>query len=115
MKLEDIIMLVKAGYSKTEIDNITNSEQSGLTPVPAEEVDSGELSTAPESASEAPADPVPVPAQVTDNSAVLAALDKLTKVIQKQAIRSDDLNPVKSRTAEDILASVINPNNGKEK
>lgn len=107
MKVEDIILLLKAGYTKADIEGFGNIPSS-----PPKEEAAAELKNdfPPAAASEEKApDPVPAAAPVTDNTAVLAALEKLTNVIQKQNIRSDDLNPVKAKTAEDILASVINP------
>lgn len=111
MKVEDIILLLKAGYTKSEIDSFSSSplsppEAEAPAEAPADLVAAGtsaEEEKAPET--------VPAAAPVTDNTAVLNALEKLTNVIQKQNIRSDELNPVKAKTAEDILASVINPTN----
>lgn len=112
MQLEDIILLLKAGYTKSEIDSFSSFP---LSPPEAEAPAEApaELITAGTSAEEEKK-PEAAPAPVTDNTAVLKALEKLTNVIQKQNIRSDELNPVKAKTAEDILASVINPTNKKE-
>ena len=109
MNVEDIILLLKAGYTKADIDSF-NAFPSSPPKAEAPAEAPAELVAAGTSAEEKKKDdPVPAAAPVTDNTAVLAALEKLTNVIQKQNIRSDDLNPVRAKTAEDILASVINP------
>ena len=106
MEIKDIVALVNAGYTKTEISELLSSAASPEPSGPAE----------------APADPAPVPepvkaeaapaaaaAPAVDNSEVLSALKELTKTIQKNAILRDDLKLVKPDTAEDILGKIINP------
>ena len=106
MEIKDIIALVNAGYTKSEISELLSSAASPEPSGPAE----------------APADPAPVPepvkapaapaaaaAPAVDNSEVLSALKELTKTIQKNAILRDDLKLVKPDTAEDILGKIINP------
>ena len=104
MEIKDIIALVNAGYTKSEISEFLSSAASPEPSGPAE----------------APADPAPVQetvkaeaapaaAPAVDNSEVLSALKELTKTIQKNAILRDDLKLVKPDTAEDILGKIINP------
>lgn len=104
MEIKDIVALVNAGYTKSEISELLSSAASPEPSGPAE----------------APADPAPVPetvkaeaapaaAPAVDNSEVLSALKELTKTIQKNAILRDDLKLVKPDTAEDILGKIINP------
>ena len=106
MEIKDIIALVNAGYTKTEISELLSSAASPEPSGPAE----------------SPADPAPVQetvkaeaapaaaaAPAVDNSEVLSALKELTKTIQKNAILRDDLKLVKPDTAEDILGKIINP------
>ena len=106
MEIKDIVALVNAGYTKSEISELLSSEP--LT------------SPEPSGPAEAPADPAPVQetvkaeaapaaAPAVDNSEVLSALKELTKTIQKNAILRDDLKLVKPDTAEDILGKIINP------
>lgn len=106
MEVKDIVALVNAGYTKSEISEMFSSEP--LT------------SPEPSGPAEIPADPAPVPEEkatapaaapvpVTDNSEVLAALKELTKTIQRNAILRDDLRPAKQETATDILGKIINP------
>ena len=106
MEIKDIVALVNAGYTKSEISELLSSAASPEPSGPAE----------------APADPAPVPepvkaeaapaaaaAPAVDNSEVLSALKELTKTIQKNAILRDDLKLVKPDTAEDILGKIVNP------
>ena len=104
MEIKDIVALVNAGYTKSEISELLSSAASPEPSGPAE----------------APADPAPVretvkaeaapaAAPAVDNSEVLSALKELTKTIQKNAILRDDLKLVKPDTAEDILGKIINP------
>lgn len=104
MEIKDIVALVNAGYTKSEISELLSSAASPEPSGPAE----------------APADPAPVQetvkaeaapaaAPAVDNSEVLSALKELTKTIQKNAILRDDLKLVKPDTAEDILGKIINP------
>ena len=104
MEIKDIVALVNAGYTKSEISELLSSAASPEPSGPAE----------------APADPAPVQetvkteaapaaAPAVDNSEVLSALKELTKTIQKNAILRDDLKLVRPDTAEDILGKIINP------
>lgn len=104
MEIKDIVALVNAGYTKSEISELLSSAASPEPSGPAE----------------APADPAPVPetvkaeaapaaAPAVDNSEVLSALKELTKTIQRNAILRDDLRPAKQETATDILGKIINP------
>ena len=106
MEIKDIVALVNAGYTKTEISEMLSSaaspEPSGPAEAPADPAPVREPVKA-----EAPAAPAAAPA--VDNSEVLSALKELTKTIQKNAILRDDLKLVKPDTAEDILGKIINP------
>ena len=105
MEIKDIVALVNAGYTKSEISELLSSAVT---------------SPEPSGPAEAPADPAPVQepvkaeaapaaAPAVDNSEVLSALKELTKTIQKNAILRDELKLVKPDTAEDILGKIINP------
>ena len=108
MEIKDIVALVNAGYTKSEISELL---EPSIVPSSSAE---------PSGSAETHADPAPVPQEVpaapaaaaapaVDNSEVLAALKELTKTIQKNAILRDDLKLVKPDTAEDILGKIINP------
>lgn len=107
MELNDLLALVRAGYTKSEISELcappivlSSAEPSGADPEP---------STPAPVPAEKPAAPAAAPAPAADNSEVLAALKDLTRTIQKNAILRDNLNIVKKDTAEDILGKIINP------
>lgn len=114
MKLEDILTLVKAGYTREEIAKLE-------TPEPPAETASH--SKTPEKAAPAEAGPTP-PAKAPEeakpaapekksvgNDQVLGAINALTAAIQKMNVQSssipggDDQEP----TPEEILANIINP------
>ena len=108
MEIKDIVALVNAGYTKSEISELLSSaaspEPSGPAEAPADPAPVRETVKA-----EAPAAPAAAAAPAVDNSEVLSALKELTKTIQKNAILRDDLKLVRPHTAEDILGKIINP------
>ena len=112
MEIKDIIALVNAGYTKSEISELL---EPSIVPSSAEPSGSAETHADPAPVpEEKPAEPAPAAAAApaapaVDNSEVLAALKELTKTIQKNAILRDDLKLVKQDTAEDILGKIINP------
>lgn len=106
MKIEDIIALAGAGFSKQDIIKIAGT---GSTPAPAP---APILTPTPASA---PA-PVPVPAQVPGNTqdvfnqrmGVLDnRLDEITRLIQVGNLNNSQIP--EPPTTEDMLASIINP------
>lgn len=106
MRIEDIIALAGAGFSKQDIIKIAGT---GSTPAPAP---APILTPTPASA---PA-PVPVPAQVPGNTqdvfnqrmGVLDnRLDEITKLIQVGNLNNSQIP--EPPTTEDMLASIINP------
>lgn len=106
MKIEDIIALAGAGFSKQDIIRIAGT---GSTPAPAP---APILTPTPASA---PA-PVPVPAQVPGNTqdvfnqrmGVLDnRLDEITKLIQIGNLSNSQIP--EPPTTDDMLASIINP------
>lgn len=108
MKIEDIIALAGAGFSKQDIIKIAGTG-SIPTPTPAP---APILTPTPASA---PA-PVPVPAQVPGNTqdvfnqrmGVLDnRLDEITRLIQVGNLSNSQIP--EPPTADDMLASIINP------
>lgn len=106
MKIEDIIALAGAGFSKQDIIRIAGT---GSTPAPAP---APILTPTPASA---PA-PVPVPAQVPGNTqdvfnqrmGVLDnRLDEITRLIQVGNLSNSQIP--EPPTTDDMLASIINP------
>ena len=102
MKISEVVSLLKAGYTKKEIDELRAAENV-VTPAI-------EDASAPEPAAPAVLDP-PAAAPAApgpDNSEVLQAIKDLTKTLQMQNIRNDVLTPSRPETAVDILGSIIN-------
>ena len=105
MKISEVVSLLKAGYSKKEIEELRAAENIVVTPA---------IEEMPLDQPEAPApQTVAVPAAaaappVQDNSVVLQAIKDLTKVIQAQNVRNDSFQPPKQDSAVDILGSLIN-------
>lgn len=101
MKISEVVSLLRAGYTKKEIDELRAAEN--VAPAI-------EDASAPEPAAPAVLDP-PAAAPAApgpDNSEVLQAIKDLTKTLQMQNIRNDVLTPSRPETAVDILGSIIN-------
>lgn len=106
MKIEDIIALAGAGFSKQDIIKIAGSVSA---PVPAP--DSAPIQT-PTPASAPASAPVsaPVPAQDVFNQRMGVLdnrLDEITKLIQVGNLSNSQIP--EPPTTEDMLASIINP------
>lgn len=105
MKITEVIQLLKAGYTKSEIQDLMREPAPAEPEGPAEPIDP---------APEAP-DPAPAPAAPSQTDQEITELrrlvDNLTKLVQQQNIRNSSMPAPKSpeQTAEDILASIINP------
>ena len=105
MKISEVVSLLKAGYSKKEIEELRAAENIVVTPA---------IEEMPLDHPEAPApqtEAVPAAAAappVQDNSEVLQAIKDLTKAIQAQNVRNDSFQPPKQDSAVDILGSLIN-------
>lgn len=98
MKISEVISLLKAGYSKKEIEELRASEN---VVTPAIE-DASAKEEAPQPAEQAAAAAPSVP----DNTEVLQAIKDLTKTLQMQNIRNSE-QPVKQESTIDILGSLI--------
>ena len=127
MNTEDILMLVKAGYTKDEIAQMQNGVQLNTQPVA---VDPSVPDTEPQPAQiEQPAavapvvqqpaaQPVQQPAQVTQNEPaqptmqdIMQGIAKLTSAVQANAIAQSFIpgSVHNQPTAEDMLAEIIRP------
>lgn len=101
MKIEDLLALTKAGWSKEEIIKLSLAEQE----VPKEEEEKiPQPEEAPiETPKEAPKED-PASAKIDD---VIAKLETLASGMEKMAIQNSRLP--ERETVDDILASIINP------
>jgi hypothetical protein len=118
MELNDILTLVKAGYTRNEIEQM---ERPGAPdPVPAPEpapepVQTPEPIPAPVDVPVAPAVPAPQPTQQEAQptmAELMQSIAKLTSAVQANAIAQSVIpggaNP-QTPTAEDMLAEIIRP------
>lgn len=92
MKISDRLNLLKAGYTRQEIDDMITAEDT------APEVDALDTTAV---------DPVAIP---QDNTAVLTAIDELTKAIQASNILNSSRAsaPQVNESVEDILNTLVN-------
>lgn len=107
MELNDILALVKAGYTKEEITSF--GRISSLTAETAAPAPTDAVADAVPAQEEPKPEPAPAPAPIVDNSEVLNAIKALTTTIQKNAILKDDMQVSNEESAVDILGSIINP------
>ena len=96
MKLTDRLNLLKAGYSRQEIEAMIEADET------APDVNAPDTTAV---------DPVANP---QDNTAVLSAIDELTKAIQASNIlnSSRDSAPQVNESVEDILNTLVNGKKG---
>lgn len=117
MKLEDIITLLNAGYTKEEIQamdqpapndqhpEVLNLSSSGDTKASVASTKS-DAEEKPEAVPAAPA----APASDERDDKVLGAINALTAAIQKMNVQSSNIpGGDLETTPEDVLANIINP------
>ena len=105
MNYEDVMMLVRAGYTKEEIGAMqTQADPAPADPAPAEPAPADPAPAEPAPADPAPADPAPA-----GNDQILAALNQLTQAVITNNINRQAFDPTPQRTAEDALAEIIAP------
>lgn len=124
MELTDILSLVKAGYTREEIEQMEKPQPSDPNPVPAvppvaNPVPVAEPANPPTQVAEPVAvpapTPVPQPAQQEAQptmAELMQSIAKLTSAVQANAIAQSVIpggaNP-QTPTAEDMLAEIIRP------
>lgn len=103
MKVEDILALINAGYTKAEISAMTAPQEPALNPDPTIQPEPEAVPVAEQ--------PAVVPADNnTDLSALLAEVKQLRAAVQANALRSDSLPTLTHEDiATKILGEVINP------
>ena len=101
MKIEDLLALTKAGWSKEEIIKLSLAEQEA--PKEAEEKIPQPEEAPIETPKEAPKED-PASAKIDD---VISKLETLASGMEKMAIQNSRLP--ERETVDDILASIINP------
>lgn len=102
-KLNEVLELVRAGYTKAEIAALT---EEGKAPQP-EETAAPEVQ---EEHTETQADPAPAAAEPVDhNAAILAAINKLSNAVITNNINTQTQPENTGRTIEQALAEIISP------
>ena len=101
MKLDDILKLIDAGYTKADIDAMTAPAQTA-EPAQAAEPEKTAEPEAPAQTAE------PAQNQTAGQDQILEALNRLTNTIIKSNINSTVIQPAE-RTPEDALAEIISP------
>ena len=97
MKLDDILILLKAGYTKEDIDKL-QAPTPAPTPAPA-----------PVPTPDPKPAPAPDPAQ-----AIKTVLDDFTKKLQAFQVATSNLPPRPDDTGESVFAEIIAPTKRKE-
>lgn len=98
MKLNTLLTLIEAGYTKEEIANLEFDQTNEPEPEPAK----NENEPAPQ--------PEPVQASNADMLSVLVSkFDDLTKAIQISNIRNSENKQVEQTPPEELLASIVKP------
>ena len=113
MELNDIMALVKAGYTKEEIAQMENPAPNAQTPV-AEPISAPAQVVEPAPVPEPAPAPQPAPTPVQDQPTmadIMQGIAKLTSAVQANAIAQSVIpqglqNPP---SAEDMLAEIIRP------
>lgn len=120
MELSDILSLVKAGYTREEINQMENPKPADPDPVPVQQpVVQNEPSSVqvvePVPTAVPVAQPVPQPAQQEAQPSMadlMQSIAKLTSAVQANAIAQSVIpggaNP-QTPTAEDMIAEIIRP------
>ena len=109
---EDILVLAKAGFTAEQIAALNSAVKAHEVAAPAPEAPAPE---APAQAPEAPAQAPEAPATAAPHSVddVLKAISGLSASIQNANLLQTQM-PTEQKTAETILASIINPPKKKE-
>lgn len=121
MNISDILALIKAGYTKAEIDAMETNNLADQNNAHDETTESKNLvnqnsTPDPPSNEDKPIEITSIPkVEVKDadeprNTNLENKLDTLINLIQRQAIINSNMPDVPSLTLEDVAASIIDPN-----
>jgi hypothetical protein len=99
MTTNDVLALAKAGFTSTQIVALAQISQTPTTQPPTP--------TAPPTPTVPPAPTVP-PTPAVQTDPIMAEIQKLTGALQANALLASNM-PQTQQTADDVLASIINP------
>lgn len=116
MTINEILQLIRAGYTKEEIDTMISAEtpQPAADPAPDQGQQPAEQTPVPSPAAATEPGPTPEPAkkEPTETEKLLAALgmklDRMTTALQASNVQHLQ-QPDTGLTAEKVLAQIINP------
>ena len=122
MNVNDILLLVKAGYSRQEIDAMDQAPGADPVPPAADPVPPA-ADPVPPAADPVPGPapavkpspaPAPAPAPAADASAILSAINglgaKITAAMQAASLSAAMMRtPPENESVEQVVASIINP------
>lgn len=114
MNISDVIALSKAGFSSAQIAQMALAEQQQPVPAP-DPTPAAPAPAAPAPAPAAPAPAAPAPDNKADFDAIMAAIGGLKTQLQQTAIQTAQQPAQQQPTAEDMLASIINPHAANDK
>ena len=116
MNLTDVIALSRAGFTSAQIAQMALAEQQSPAPAPApapEPVPAPAPAPAPVPAPTPVPAPIPAPAPAPDNKAdfdaIMAAIGGLKLQMQQAAIQTSQQPAQTQPSAEELLATIINP------
>lgn len=124
MKYEDLVTLLKAGYTRQEIEAM-ESQPAPAAPAAAPDTNPTPAPTpapvptpAPTPAPAPAADPTPAPSTNQDIASVLAAIqtmgNNIVTALQAAQLGGATLPTAKPDSIESVMASIINPNGGEK-
>lgn len=105
-RLNEVLELVRAGYTKAEIAALTEEVKA---PQPEETAAPAVQPEAQEESTEAQAGPAPAAEPVDHNAAILAAINKLSNAVITNNINTQTQPENTGRTIEQALAEIISP------
>ena len=104
-KLNEVLELVRAGYTKAEIAALTEE-----APQPEETAEPAVQPEVQAESTESQAGPAPAAAETVDhNAAILAAINKLSNAVITNNINTQTQPENSGRTIEQALAEIISP------
>ena len=111
MKISEIVQLLKAGYTKAEIAELRAAENEPIAEVPSVSPSPAEAGPIPPAENAQPEAAPADPAVLQEVQELKNLVGNMTRILQSQNIRNSSMPATMTpeETAENILASIINP------